>query len=132
MENEFNCVAHTLPGLVWTALPDGRFDFLSRGWREYSGLKLAEVNDRGWQHVVHPDDLPELLERWRSILTSRVQGGIEARLQRFDKEHCRFLIRTVPVTMSKERSCPGMESVSIAMIELSSANDLKFAYASHG
>jgi PAS domain-containing protein len=126
MENEFKCVVDALPGLVWTALPDGRLDFLNRGWCEYTWLKLAEANDRGWQHVVHPDDLPDLLERWQSILASGVPGEVEARLQRFDKQYRRFLVRTVPVTMSKERSCAGMESVSIAMIEHSSANDLKF------
>jgi hypothetical protein len=29
MDNEFSRIVDTLPGLVWTALPDGRIDFLN-------------------------------------------------------------------------------------------------------
>jgi PAS domain S-box-containing protein len=97
MENELSRVVDALPGLVWTALPNGRVDFLNRGWCEYTGMKLAEAYNSGWQSAVHPEDLPGLLERWRVILTSGQPGEIEARFRRFDKEYRRFLIRTVPV-----------------------------------
>ena len=97
MENELSRVVDALPGLVWTALPDGRFDFLNRGWCEYTGMKLAEAYDCGWQSAIHPDDLSRLLERWRSILASGKPGEIEARFRGFDKEYRSFLIRTVPI-----------------------------------
>ena len=97
MENELSCVVDALPGLVWTALPDGRFDLLNRRWCEYASMKLAEACDCGWQSAVHPEDLSGLLDRWRSILASGKPGEIEARLRGFDKEYRRFLIRTVPV-----------------------------------
>ena len=97
MENELSRVVDALPGLVWTALPDGRFDLLNRRWCEYTGMKLAEACDCGWQSAVHPDDLSRLLDRWRSILASGKPGKIEARLRGSDKEYRRFLIRTVPV-----------------------------------
>jgi PAS domain-containing protein len=74
MENELSRVVDALPGLVWTALPDGRIDFLNQRWCEYSGLSVEEalgVDEAyggGWQTAIHPEDLPGLLERWRSIL----------------------------------------------------------------
>lgn len=126
MENELSRVVDALPGLVWTALPDGRFDLLNRRWCEYTGMKLAEACDCGWQSAVHPDDLSSFLERWRSILASGQPGEIEARLRGFDKVYRRFLLRIAfPSTMSMERSSAGMELVSIALTKHSSANDLK-------
>jgi PAS domain S-box-containing protein len=125
MENELRRVVDALPGLVWTALPDGRFDLLNRRWCEYTGMKLAEACDCGWQSAVHPDDLSSFVERWRSILASGQPGEIEARFRGFDKEYRRFLLRTVPVAMSMERSSAGTELVSLAMTKHSSANDLK-------
>ena len=97
MENELSRVVDALPGLVWTALPDGRFDLLNRRWCEYTGMELAEACDCGWQSAVHSDDLASFLERWRSILASGQPGEIEARFRGFDKVYRRFLLRIVPV-----------------------------------
>src|ERR1700730_9193472 len=103
MENELSRVVDALPGLVWTALPDGRIDFLNQRWCEYSGLSVAEALSvdeaygQGWQTAIHPEDLPELLERWRSILASGEPREMEARLRRFDGEYRWFLFRTCPL-----------------------------------
>jgi PAS domain S-box-containing protein len=98
MENDLSLVVDSLPGLVWTALPDGHVDFLNQRWCEYTGLSVAEARGEGWQNAIHPDDLPELLNRWRSILTSNALGEMEARLRRFDGEYRWFLFRTRPLT----------------------------------
>ena len=87
MENELNQIVDALPGLVWTALPDGRIDFLNQRWCEYTGLGVDEACGAGWQTAIHPEDLPRLLERWRSILASGEPCEMEARLRRFDGEY---------------------------------------------
>ena len=97
MENDLNRVVDMLPGLVWTALPDGQVDFINQRWCEYTGLSGAEACGEGWQTAIHPDDLPELLDRWRSILASNAAGEMEARLRRSDGEYRWFLFRTRPL-----------------------------------
>jgi PAS domain S-box-containing protein len=98
MENDLSLVVDSLPGLIWTALPDGHVNFLNQRWCEYTGLSVAEARGEGWQNAIHPDDLPELLNRWRSILTSNALGEMEARLRRSDGEYRWFLFRTRPLT----------------------------------
>jgi PAS domain S-box-containing protein len=97
MENELSRVVDMLPGLIWTALPDGHIDFLNRRWSEYTGLGVDECYGGGWQTAIHPEDLPELRERWPFILASREPGEMEARLQRFDGEYRWFLFRACPI-----------------------------------
>jgi PAS domain S-box-containing protein len=97
MENKFRPVVDALPGLVWTARPDGHIDFLNQRWCEYTGHSVGEAYGPGWQTAIHPEDLPELLERWRSILASGEPGEMEARLRRFDGEYRWFLFRTCPL-----------------------------------
>jgi PAS domain S-box-containing protein len=97
MENDLNHVVDLLPGLVWTALRDGQVDFLNQRWCEYTGLSIAEACGEGWQTAIHRDDLPELLNRWRSILASNAAGEMEARLRRSDGEYRWFLFRTRPL-----------------------------------
>ncbi len=90
-------VIDTIPGLVWSALPDGYIDFLNQRWREYTGLTLAQASGWGWQIAIHPDDLPELVNYWRSVLTSGQPGETEARLRRYDGAYRWFLFRAVPL-----------------------------------
>src|ERR1700724_4445092 len=94
MENELGRVVDVLPGLVWTARLDGHIDFLNQRWCEYTGRSADEAYGRAWQTAIHPEDLPELLERWRSILPSGELGERQARLRRFDGEDRWFLLRT--------------------------------------
>jgi PAS domain S-box-containing protein len=91
---DFSRVIDALPGLVWTALADGFIDFVNQRWCEYTGLSLENAYGWGWQTAICPEDLPGLLERWRSILASGVPGEFEARLRRFDGEYRRFLVCT--------------------------------------
>ena len=103
MENQLSGVVDALPGLVWTALPNGHIDFLNQRWYEYTGLSVDEAYGQGWQTAIHPEDLPELLERWRSVLAFGEPGEIEARLRRFDGEYRWFLFRTCPLADASGR-----------------------------
>lgn len=59
-------IVDVLPGLVWTARPDGRTDFVNERWCEYTGVSAAEARSGEWVTGVHVDDLPGVLERWES------------------------------------------------------------------
>jgi PAS domain S-box-containing protein len=103
MKNELRRVVDALPGLVWTARPDGHIDFLNQRWCEYTGLGVDEACGEGWQTAIHPEDLPELLERWRSILASGELREMEVRLRRFDGEYRWFLVRACPLVDASGR-----------------------------
>lgn len=90
-------VLDALPAMAWTALADGSIDFVNRRWVEYTGLDMGEAYGWDWQAVVHPDDLPELLHGWRSILASGKAGQMEGRVRRSDGEYRRFLFECQPM-----------------------------------
>ena len=98
MENQFSRVVDALPGLVWTALPDGQTDFLNTRWREYTGLGFDQASGHAWQKALHPEDRQALVSFWQSILASGEAGETEARLRRFDGVYRRFLFRAAPLT----------------------------------
>ena len=96
MEEDLSRAVDALPGLVWTALPEGDVDFVNQRWCEYTGLGVDEAYGDGWQTTVHPEDLPRLIERWQSILASGDAGEMEARLRRVDGAYRRFILRVCP------------------------------------
>jgi PAS domain S-box-containing protein len=97
LRDELSRVVDALPGIVWTALPDGQLDFLNQRWREYTGLRVDKACGSGWQDAIHSDDLPKLLERWGYILASAEPGEVEARLRRLDGVYRWFLFRFCPL-----------------------------------
>src|SRR5262249_12985914 len=77
LQQQFNIREHTLrhaidaiPALAWCNLPDGPNEYLNKGWHEYTGLSAEESNGWGWQVAFHPEDLPQLMEKWRKMLVS--------------------------------------------------------------
>jgi PAS domain S-box-containing protein len=97
MEKDLSPILDALPGLVWTALPDGHVDFANQPWCEYTGLGVDDLFGTGWQRAIHPADLPGLLERWQSILLAGEANSMEARLHRFDGEYHWFTFRVRPL-----------------------------------
>src|SRR5262245_13840883 len=86
-----------IPGLAWTALPDGRAEFLNRRWLDFTGLTAQQATDLGWLEAIHPDDRERVGDYWRSCVISGTPEDTEARMRRHDGAYRWFLFRANPV-----------------------------------
>ncbi len=75
----FKFLADSIPVIVWTALPNGDFDYFNRQWYSFTGLTFDESKGSGWQSVVHPDDLQNVLKEWNRCLLSGEPFKVEER-----------------------------------------------------
>ncbi|HEX6927515.1 MAG TPA: PAS domain S-box protein [Longimicrobiaceae bacterium] len=98
MEIELRRVIDALPGVVWTALPDGNVDFVNQFWCDHTGFSPERSRGRGWLAAFAPEDLTDLRERWRSILASGQAGEMKARLRRSDGWYRWSIVRARPLT----------------------------------
>ena len=89
-------VIDTIPTLSWSMFPDGPNEFLSKRWHDYTGLSVEESRGWAWQTAFHPDDLPNLMEKWKEMLAAGEPGEQEARIRRYDGVYRWFLIRAAP------------------------------------
>jgi PAS domain S-box-containing protein len=101
--DEFRLAIDTIPGMVWTAQPDGHVDFFNQRWLDYHGLTRSQAEGCGWQVVIHPDDLPRVLEVWQRLLASSQPGETEARQRRYDGSYRWCLLRAVPLLDERGR-----------------------------
>jgi two-component sensor histidine kinase len=69
-EPQFQQLADFVPQLMWLAKPDGWIYWYNKKCYDYTGANPEEVAGWGWQTVIEPHALPELMEGWsRSIAT---------------------------------------------------------------
>ena len=97
LEMDFGRLMDSLPGLVWTASPDGRAEYVGKGWLDYTGLSFDDAVGVGWTAALHPEDAPRVLAEWAAIIASGKLGEVEARLRRSDGAYRWFLFRACPM-----------------------------------
>jgi PAS domain S-box-containing protein len=87
---------NTIPTMAWSVQPDGAVDFVNQCWLDYTGLTLEQEIEEPTR-VVHPEDLPRVMEKWLVDMAAGEPSEDEMRLQRADGEYCWFLVRTAPL-----------------------------------
>jgi PAS domain S-box-containing protein len=96
-------VMDTIPGLVWSALPDGEVEFCNQRWLDYTGMSFNEMRGWEWATAIHPQDITDLREGWRTALVRSTSFRAEARMRRADGCYRWFLIQAVPLRDSGGR-----------------------------
>ena len=90
-------VVDTTPAMLYSARPDGYLDFFNKRWLEYLGRSLDDISGWGWTSAIHPEDLEDLVSKWRSALATGEPYETEARVRRADGEYRWMLLRKVPL-----------------------------------
>ncbi len=92
----FQSLADTVPNMVWVAEPDGFVSYYNLQWYQYTGINFSASQGWGWENVIHPDDLPELLRKWKYSLENGTYYSAEARHRNKAGDYRWFLIRALP------------------------------------
>lgn len=64
----FKFLADTVPVIIWTATPNGDFDYFNQRWYEYSGKTFEESKGQGWLAFLHPEDQLATQESWQKSI----------------------------------------------------------------
>ena len=103
-EERYRFLAEAVPGIVWTARPDGSVDYGNKRVQEYAGKTLEQIRDWGWKDLLHPDDLQHALARWNRSLQTGEAYEIEYRLKRAADGAWRWhLARALPLRNAEGR-----------------------------
>ncbi|TVY81195.1 Two-component system protein A [Lachnellula suecica] len=67
-DERFQLICDSMPQMIWTTTPDGRHDWFSQRWYDYTGLTQEESLGLGWKLPFHPDDMAATGRRWMHSL----------------------------------------------------------------
>jgi PAS domain S-box-containing protein len=90
-------------GLVAVLAPNGEVETVNRQCLEYFGRSLEEQRDWVTTDMVHPEDLPHMLEVFKKAIASEIPYHFEQRLRRHDGEYRWFDTRGGAVRDDAER-----------------------------
>ena len=92
-----SAILDLIPGVVWTAQPDGRVDYGNTFWLDYTGLTLEETLGWAWTSRLHPDDVARVTAVWTRALATGEPVELDYRLRRAsDGVYRWFLARGQP------------------------------------
>jgi len=85
-EARFRALADSAPILMWVTHVNGKREFANATYVEYLGPDHDPL-DFDWRKVLHPDDLPRILQEQVAGESSRALFSLEARFRRHDGEY---------------------------------------------
>ncbi len=94
---EFRLLADNIPTLCWIARGDGYITWYNRRWHEYCGTTPDAMEGWGWQSVHDPEELPRVLDHWRSSIATGEPFELVFPLRGADGRFRPFLTRIVPL-----------------------------------
>lgn len=103
-ESEFDRllgIANLLPQLTWTTTSEGSCDFVNSRWESYTGVPASQLIGSGWLNYVHPEDVPELVERWTHSVNSGEDFAVHFRIRSQLGEYRMFDTRAHALTDSE-------------------------------
>jgi len=102
-EERFRLIVDTIPGFVFTLSATGEVELLNRQALEYFGKTIEEFKKRITFDVVHPDDLPRVIDAWRRWLETGQPHDLELRQRRADGVYRWFQSRALPARDTEGR-----------------------------
>jgi PAS domain S-box-containing protein len=96
-------LVETIPGLVAIMTPEGEVELVNERVLEYFGKTMEELKRWGTGEAVHPDDLPRVIDAWRSSVETGAPYDVEHRIRRADGTYRWFQSRGMPYRDSDGR-----------------------------
>ena len=85
-EERFRLIANSAPVPIWVTKLDRRRSFANQAYVDFLGLPFEQAIDFDWRKVLHPDDLPKILQEQVAGESSLKPFVLEARYKRADGE----------------------------------------------
>ncbi|MBF2027977.1 MAG: PAS domain S-box protein [Oscillatoriales cyanobacterium C42_A2020_001] len=86
-----------MPQLVWQLNAEGQIEYANQHWEQGLGATPEQINQAGWESILHPEDLAYLNPRWQRAFAQGKPNEDEFRYRMADGSYRWFLGRVVPI-----------------------------------
>jgi PAS domain S-box-containing protein len=94
---ELDAIVSTAPDVIFSSQGDGRYEYVSERFHDYTGTAAAVGEGIQWLDLVHSDDVGRITESWMQCVESGGRYEAEYRLRSKDGTYRWFRSRAVPI-----------------------------------
>lgn len=94
---ELDAIIHTAPDMIFSRNADGRRDYISDRFYEYTGATTGSGTGSGWMDYVHPEDREPAMSQWETCIEAGTNYEAEYRLRSRNGSYRWFRARAVPI-----------------------------------
>jgi len=94
---ELDAIVRTAPDIIFSRHADGRRDYISDRFYEYTGAKTGSASGFGWLDYLHPEDTGRSMTEWLQSTESGNNYESEYRMRGKDGQYRWFRARAVPI-----------------------------------
>jgi PAS domain S-box-containing protein len=94
-EARFRTLADTIPQIIWSSDGDGRHDYFSSRWNEFTGLNPVADADI-WKDLIHPEDRERVFGVWSNSRETGKPYEIEYRFRHHSGVYRWLLVMALP------------------------------------
>ncbi|MFW6113077.1 MAG: PAS domain S-box protein [Thermodesulfobacteriota bacterium] len=102
-EARYRAIGELIPYGIWTAGPDGGWEYVSKSFLKMTGKTLEECQGLGWLHLLPYEDTQTTLQAWQQCLATGNFWDFEYNVQDKDGHFCTILSRGLPLADDQGR-----------------------------
>lgn len=95
-EARFRTLAETVPQIIWSTDGNGKHDYFSSRWYEFTGQDPVAPDNDVWEKLVHPDDRERVFRIWDGARTTGAPYDIEYRFRHHSGVYRWLLVMAMP------------------------------------
>ncbi|MBD2314724.1 PAS domain S-box protein [Desertifilum sp. FACHB-1129] len=103
-ERRYRILAEAIPQLVWITTSEGPTEYINQKFCDYTGLDLEQMQQLGWQSIVHPEDWPIERERWQAATENSTFYEAQYRIRQAHGSYRWFLVRGIPLKNDQQQA----------------------------
>ncbi len=96
-EERFRMLADHMSQMAYIVDPCNTITWVNRRWIEYTGISVEQMNEDGWQQVVHPEHLTDMIGSYTKAQEAGTVWQYVFQLKGRTGEYRWFLARSVPI-----------------------------------
>lgn len=95
--NQFRQFTELIPEKVSNADAKGNVNYYNKSWEVFTGWSQAELIEKGWQDLIHPEELEKAKENWKQSIEKGEDFEMELRLLDHRGDYRWQLSRAIPI-----------------------------------
>lgn len=94
---QFQTLTEALPQIVWSSDAEGRHDYFSARWSEFTGIEPKDIKEETWKELVFPDHAAMVANVWNHALKTGQPYDLDYRFRHRSGEYRWLRVMALPI-----------------------------------